>query len=95
MVMGELRALCWFSLLVSQQNHSDLLFKALDDALKPFYQNNGNLQEQRITMSANANVHGLLAMESHELRKEKIYKMNTAMDALVYGAQKISTTKPW
>jgi len=33
MVMGAVRALCEFSLLVSQQNHSDLSLTALDDAL--------------------------------------------------------------
>jgi len=37
MVMGAVRALCEFSLLVSQQNHSDLSLAALDDALKRFY----------------------------------------------------------
>jgi len=41
MVMGAVRALCEFSLLVSQQNHSDLSLKALDDALKQFYQKKG------------------------------------------------------
>jgi hypothetical protein len=33
MVMGALWTLCEFSLLVSQQNHSDLSLKALNDAL--------------------------------------------------------------
>ena len=36
MVMGVVWSLCEFSLLVSQQNHSDLSLKALDDALKRF-----------------------------------------------------------
>ena len=34
MVMGAVRALCEFSLLVSQQNYSDLSLTALHDALK-------------------------------------------------------------
>ena len=34
MVMGAVRALCEFSLLVNQQNHSDLSIKALEDELK-------------------------------------------------------------
>jgi len=34
MVMGAVRALCELSLLVSQQDHSDLSLAALDDALK-------------------------------------------------------------
>jgi len=37
MVMGAMRALCEFSLPVSQHNHSDLSLKARDDALKQFY----------------------------------------------------------
>jgi len=41
MVMGAVRALCEFSLLVSQQNHSDLSLTALDDALKQFYKKKG------------------------------------------------------
>jgi len=41
MVMGAVRALCEFSLLVSQQNHSDLSLTALDNALKQFYKKNG------------------------------------------------------
>ena len=44
MVIGALRALCKFSLLVSQQNHSDLPLEALDDALKQFYQKKGIVQ---------------------------------------------------
>ena len=36
MVLGAVRALCEFPLLVSQQNHSDLSLTALDDALKRF-----------------------------------------------------------
>jgi len=37
MVMGAVRAICEFSLLVNQQNQSDLCLAALDDALKQFY----------------------------------------------------------
>jgi len=37
-VIGAVRAVCEFSLLVSEHNHSDLSLKALDDALKRFYQ---------------------------------------------------------
>jgi len=38
MVTGAVRASCEFSLLVGEQNHSDLSLKALDDALKGFCQ---------------------------------------------------------
>jgi hypothetical protein len=68
MVMGAVRALCEFSLLVSQQNHSDLSLKALDNALKQFYQKNGIFPEQKMSKSAKAKVDYLLATESHQLR---------------------------
>jgi len=45
MVIGAVRALCQFSLLVSQQNHFDLSLKALDDALRRFYQKKGIFQD--------------------------------------------------
>ena len=41
MVMGAVRALREFFLLVSQQNHSDLSLTALDDALKQLYKGHG------------------------------------------------------
>jgi len=93
MVMGAVRALCEFSLLVSQHNHSDLSLKALDDALKRFYRKKGIFGEQKMLKSVKAKVDDLLAMESHQLRKQKIHKIRAAMEALVYGAEKISTTK--
>jgi hypothetical protein len=93
MVMGAVRALCEFSLLVSQQNHSDLSLKALDDALKRFYQKKGIFREQKMSKSAKAKVDDLLAKESHQLREQKIHKIRAAMEAVVYGAEKVSTTK--
>jgi len=48
MVMGEVRALCQISLLVSQHNHFDLSLKALDDALKRFCQKKGIFREQKM-----------------------------------------------
>jgi hypothetical protein len=45
LVMGAVRALCEFSLLVSQQNHSNLSLNALDDALKRFHLNKGIFPE--------------------------------------------------
>jgi len=93
MVMGAVRALCEFSLLVSQQNHSDLSLKALDDTFKQFYQMKGIFREQKMSKSAKAKVDDLLAKESHQLREQKIHKIRAAMKAVVYGAEKVSTTK--
>jgi hypothetical protein len=46
-----------------------------------------------MSMSVKANVHDLLATESHQLREQKIHKICAAMEALVYGAEKVSSTK--
>jgi len=48
MVMGEMRALCEFSLLDSQQNHSKLSLTAIDDGLKQFYKKKGDFREQKM-----------------------------------------------
>jgi hypothetical protein len=75
MVMGAVRALCEFSLLVSQQNHSDLFLKALDDALKRFYHKKGISREQQMSKSAKATLDDLLAKDYHQLCEQKINKI--------------------
>jgi len=42
-VMGAVHALCEFSLLVSQQNHSDLFLKVQAVTLKQFNQEKGTV----------------------------------------------------
>jgi hypothetical protein len=93
MVMGAVWALCEFCLLVSQQNHSDLSLNAPDDALKQCYQKNSIFREQKISKSGKAKMDDLLAMESHQLRVQKIHKICAAIETLVYGAGRVSTTK--
>jgi len=93
MVMGAVWALCEFSLLVSQHNNSNLSLNALYDALKRFHQNMGVFREQIMSKSAKAKVDDLLVRESHLLREQKIHMIFAAMEALVYGAEKVSTTK--
>jgi hypothetical protein len=46
-----------------------------------------------MSKSAKAKVDDLLAMESHLLREQKIHKIRTAMEALLYGAENVCTTK--
>jgi hypothetical protein len=53
----------------------------------------GVLWDQKLLMSVKAKVHDLLASESHELRWQKIYNISAALEALVYGAEMISTSK--
>jgi hypothetical protein len=93
MVMGTLRAICEFSLLVSEQNHSDLSLEALDDALMRFYKMNGIFRAQKISKSVKAKVDDVLATEFYQLREQKIHKIRAAMEALVYWAEMVSTTK--
>jgi len=90
--MGAVQPLCEFSLLVSQQNHLYLSLKALDNALKRFY-TKGIFREQRMSKSAKAKVDDMLAGESRLLREQKIHKIRAAMEAVVYGDEKVSTTK--
>jgi hypothetical protein len=44
-------------------------------------------------MSVKAKVDDLFATESLQLREQHIHKICAAMKALVYGAEKVSTTK--
>jgi len=69
MIMGAVWALCEFSLLVSQHNHSDLSIKALNDSLKWCYPKKGIFREQKMSTSAKAKVDDLLATESYQLRE--------------------------
>jgi len=92
MVMGAMWALCKFSLLVSQQNHSDLFHTALADALKRCYQKKGIVWEQKRSKSAKAKVDVLFAKESRQLPEQTIHKICGAMKGLVYGAEQVSTT---
>jgi len=50
-------------------------------------------REQNMSKCVMAKVDDLLVNESHQLRKQKIHKIPAAMEAVVYGAEKISTTK--
>jgi hypothetical protein len=92
MVIGAVRVLCEFTLLVSQQNHLNLSLKTLDDALKQFYQKMGLFHEQKMSKSAKAKLDDQLAKESHQLREQKIHMIRAAMETVLYGAEKVSTT---
>jgi len=43
--------------------------------------------------SAKAKVDQQLAMESHQLREQKIHRIRAAMEVQVYGAEMITTSK--
>jgi len=86
-------ASCEFSLLVSQQNRSDLSLNALDVPLMRFYLKKGIFREQKLPKCAKAEVHVVWATDSHQLCEQKIHKIRAAIAALVYVAEKVSTTK--
>jgi len=46
-----------------------------------------------MSKSVKVKVDDVLATQSHQLREQKIHKIRAAMEALVYGAEKVSTTK--
>jgi len=46
-----------------------------------------------MSKSAKAKVDDLLVTESHQVGEQKIQKIHASMNALVYGAEKVSTTK--
>jgi len=56
MVIRAVYALCEFSLLVSQQNHTDVSLTALYDGLKRLYKKMGDFQEQKVLKSVKAQV---------------------------------------
>jgi hypothetical protein len=94
MVLGAVRVLCEFSLLVSQQNHSDIALTAQDNALKRFHQTTGAFQGQKMTKSANTKLDEQLATESQQFQVPKIHKIRAAMEFLGYGAEKVATSTP-
>jgi hypothetical protein len=91
--MVAMRTLSQFSLLVSQQNHSDLSLEVLDDAHKRIYPKKGIFREQKMSNSAKAKLGDLVAKEPYHLQEQKILKICAAIEALVYGAEKFSPTK--
>jgi len=46
-----------------------------------------------MSKSVKAKVDDLLATEPHQLCKQMIHKICASIEALVYGAEKVSTTK--
>jgi len=92
-VMGAVRTVYEFSLLVSQQNHCNLSFAALDDGRKRFYKKKGASRDQKMSKSAEGKVDELLARESQHLREWKIHNICAAMEVQLYWAAKVTTSK--
>ena len=93
MVMEAVWIICQSSLLLSQQHLSDLSLEAQDDALKRSYQKKHIIRELKMPKSAKAKLDDLLATESHQLWEHMNYTIRVAMEALVFGAGKVSTTR--
>jgi len=89
--MGAVQALCEFSLLVSQQYHSDLSLTALDDAQNWVHKNKGAFREQNMMKFPKATGDEQSARESYQLQEQKIHKIHAAMKVQVYGAEKVTT----
>jgi len=93
MVMRAARALCEFSLLVSQQNHTDLSLATVDDALKQFSEQKGAFRDQKMSKAAKTKLDEPLARESHHLEEQKIHRICAAMEVQLYVAEKVTTSK--
>jgi len=64
--MGAVQALCECSLLLSQQNNSNLFLTVLDNELKPCYKMKGAFHKRIILKSATINMDELVTRESHQ-----------------------------
>jgi len=91
--MGAAHALCEFSLLESQQHHSEQFLKAPVDARKRISLKMGGFAERIISISAKALVDKLLARISYQLQEQKSFKLHSTREVQVYGAEKVTTTK--
>jgi len=83
--MGAVLALCEFSLLISEHNHSDLSLTALDGALKPLNKGKGAFWALKMSKSVTAKVGTQLVRYSHQLQKQMVYEICAVIDTLVYG----------
>ena len=61
--------------------------------MRRVYKKKGAFREQKMSKSAKAKVDEQLATESHQLREQTIHKTCTAIEVLVYGAEKVTTSK--
>jgi hypothetical protein len=95
MVLEEVRALCEWSLLDSQQDQTDLSLTAVDDTMNTFSKNKGAFRDQKMLKSAKTKVNKQLARHSRQLREQKIHKIHGAMEVLGHRAKKVTTSKRW
>ena len=58
------------------------------------YKKQGLFRVEKMSKSAKAKVHKLLAREYHHLREQKIHEIRAAMEVQLYGAEKLTTSKP-
>jgi hypothetical protein len=77
--MGAVWAFYYFSLLVSEQNHSDIFLEPLGDALKRFNQMMDIFREDIMSQSAKASVDDHLPMKAHQLGKYQIDMIQAAL----------------
>jgi hypothetical protein len=52
----------------------------------------GIVQEQKMLNSAKTKVDDLFGRESHQVCEQKILKILASLEAVVYGAEKVSTS---
>lgn len=92
MVLEEVRALCEWSLLDSQQDQTDLSLTAVVDTMNTFSKNKGAFRHQNMLKSAKTKVNKQLARNSWQLREQTIHKIHGAMEVLGHRAKKVTTS---
>lgn len=67
MLIIAVQVLCKFTVLVSQQSHSDQSLNGLDTSQMRFWHSGGDFSQLKILMSSMAKVDVQLAIESHQI----------------------------
>jgi len=92
-VMWAEWVICEISDYNSNQNHSDLVLTATDNALRELNNRKGDFQVQKMKFSVKAWVDNPVAAESPQVSLQNICKIHPAMEIDVYGAETITKTK--
>jgi hypothetical protein len=77
--MGAVWAFYYFSLLVREQNHTDISLEPLGDAHKRFNHMMDIFREHIMSQSVKASVDDHLAMKAHQLGKYQIDMIQAAL----------------
>jgi hypothetical protein len=84
--MGTVWALCECSLLVSQQNNTELSITAQNNTQPKMYKMEGTFGERKVSKSANTDLNDQLASRFHQQRVQMIHLIRAALEVKLSGA---------